>query len=321
MDDTEYKAFVKEKLKLAPSWVQGFILISIPFCLLAVSIWLNTYGGALWVLGQIIAIPAFLQLFVIVHEAGHNSLLPKTNANIFIGNIASIFAVVPFFSWKLIHRQHHLLTGWRDRDPTTKIQVSPEAQNLNKVQKIINNVCWKLWIPLFSFYYRVGTYWNAKSILWAISNKADRVKIFINITLLIVFYVSCFYYHFEFIKNNLLIGFVISLSIMDTVMLSQHSHIPMPVSEGKKVKNFSNRDQVQFTRSLIMPKYIAKYIFLNFNYHELHHLLPTLPCYYLDGIGLEFSNTENYFNWVRRAKKINATRLVFSTRDKTNLNI
>jgi fatty acid desaturase len=321
MDELEYKALIKDCAKLKPSWFQGMQLISIPFLLIAIALYLNTFSGLIWFLGQILIFAAFTQLFVVVHEAGHNSLLPNTKANIIIGNIASIFAVVPFFSWKLIHRQHHLLTGWRDRDPTTKIQVSDEVKNLSQLQIFINNLCWKLWIPLFSFYYRAGTYWNAKSVLWAIKSPADRVKIFTNIALLIGLYGFLFYFYGGFIVSNFLLGFYMSLAAMDVIMLSQHSHIPMPVSEGQKVKNFSNKDQVQYTRSLLMPKFMAKYLFLNFNYHELHHLLPTLPCYYLDKIDIKFSNTENFFNWMKRAKRIDAVTLVFKTRKETNLNI
>jgi len=321
MDELEYKALIREYAKLSPNWFQGIHLFLLPFILMGLGILLNSYGGIFWLLGQFLMYCAFTQLFVIVHEAGHNSLLPNTKANIIVGNIASIFAIVPFFSWKLIHRQHHLLTGWRDRDPTTKIQVSDEAKNLSKLQIAINSFCWKLWIPLFSFYYRAGTYWNIQSVLWAIKNKNDRIKIFINILLQTIFYTFLLYFFSSYIIENFLLGLYLSLATMDVIMLSQHSHIPMPVSEGKKVKNFSNKDQVQFTRSLIMPRIMAKYLFLNFNYHELHHLLPSLSCYYLDRVGLEFSNTESFFSWVRRAKKIDAATLVFKNRNETNLNI
>lgn len=321
MDDIEYKEFILRTKKYKPDWFQGVILFILPIILMTAGLFLNSLGGIYWPIGQFLIFCAFTQFFVLVHEAGHNSLTPSSLANTIIGHIASLFAVVPFYSWKLIHRQHHLLTGWRDRDPTTKIQVSEQAKKLTKIQKLINDICWKLWIPLFSFYYRAGTYWNSKSILWAIKNRKDRIKIFINISILLVFYSFLFYNFSKFIIANFFLGLYASMALMDVIMLSQHSHIPMPVSNGKKVKNFSNKDQVQFTRSLIMPKFMAKYLFLNFNYHELHHLLPTLPCYFLDKIDLTFSNTENFRSWLFRAKKIDAATLVFKTREETNLNI
>ena len=56
-----------------------------------------------------------------------------------------------------MHARHHKWTGWQDVDPTTAALVPRELQT---VERVLVNVCWKFWIPLFSVLYRINNFWN-----------------------------------------------------------------------------------------------------------------------------------------------------------------
>ena len=50
-----------------------------------------------------------------------------------------------------MHGRHHKWTGWQDVDPTTAALVPRE---LGTLERVLVNVCWRFWIPLFSVLYR-----------------------------------------------------------------------------------------------------------------------------------------------------------------------
>jgi hypothetical protein len=49
------------------------------------------------------------------------------------------------------------------------------------------------------------------------------------------------------------LAFLITLVMQEVILLSQHTHIPTNVSNGKPVKSFSPLEQEVYTRSLRFP--------------------------------------------------------------------
>lgn len=321
MDKEEYLLALKEVKSLKPTWKGGLIFIILTYTTTISGIFFASQTNQIYWLGQLLLILAFTQHFILMHEAGHNTLTPNSKFNNLIGHISSVMAIIPFISWRAIHRQHHHLTGWKNEDPTTKIQVDPKVTNLNLFQKFINRWCWRLWIPFFSTMYRAGTYWNFKAINLAIINTQVKVKIILNIILLILFYFTIFkYFGFHHILSIFGISLYISLSLMEIILLSQHNHIPMSVSKGK-FHPHTFYEQVAYTRSLSCPFWLESCVLFYFNRHEMHHCFPSLPSYYFKNYNFKFQNTWNIWSWTIKVKKMDAVDLIFKDSSQTGVKV
>ena len=55
-------------------------------------------------------------LWVLAHEAGHQSFSPSKKLNDTVGFIIHSSLLVPYFSWKISHGKHHKATGHIERD-------------------------------------------------------------------------------------------------------------------------------------------------------------------------------------------------------------
>jgi len=58
----------------------------------------------------------FFALFVLGHDCGHGSFSVYPLLNDVIGTISHGFLMVPYYQWKLSHRNHHMNTGNIDKD-------------------------------------------------------------------------------------------------------------------------------------------------------------------------------------------------------------
>lgn len=316
MNRQEYQNAREQIEKFTASESLGFRWLIITYLTTLIGFYLSFRSDGYYFIGQIILTVAFVQHFVIVHECGHNTLLPDTKLNVFFGQLSSLFAILPFYSWQAIHRKHHLLAGWKNEDPTTKIQVDPRVHKLNAFQKFLNRWCWRLWIPLFSIMYRLGTYWNIKAVFQAIEDPLLRKKIVLNILILIVFYGALFFFFGKSILLTFGLGLYLSLAFMDIILLSQHNHIPMPVSHGK-FKPHTNYEQVQYTRSLKCPHWLEAYVLFYFNRHELHHCFPSLPAYYFPQYDFKFPHSYDILPWAMKVKQMDALELLFKDSNQT----
>src|SRR5262245_27985077 len=105
-----------ELAALKPRNVLGFLYCAFCGGLTGLALFLSVgWGAALWAVGQVLLAFALLQWFVLLHEAGHNSLFRTRVLNRYAGRVAAYFALIPFGCWKLVHGMHHRWTGWQDR--------------------------------------------------------------------------------------------------------------------------------------------------------------------------------------------------------------
>ena len=121
---------------------------------------------------------------------------------------------------------------------------------------------------------------------------------------------------------------LITMSLQDLLILSQHTHIPMELANSQTdphthntahpVKPFPPLQQEVFTRSLIFPQWFARLILLNVDAHSLHHMLPRVPGYHLHRLQhRKTANSIRWWKWVLRAKSIPGEILLFQNRDQT----
>ena len=177
------------------------------------------------------------------------------------------------------------------------------------------NIAWALFLPLFTIAYRLGNYWSPAKLKKHLPPQKLKA-VYLNQFILLALYVLVFYFFGEFIFNKLLCGYLISLVISDIFILSQHSHIEMPLAQGREVKPLKYPDQVPYTRSIIFNNFLARFLFLNFNLHELHHAFPGVPAYHLNRITESTPNQEPFWEYLAKAKSMSGMKFIFSTAKK-----
>lgn len=292
----------------------AFFSLLIPITLFVSGVVLSIhYDGFLYGVGQFILSFFFLQTFILLHECAHLSFFKTRSINTVMGHLFGFLSVIPFYSWQQMHNLHHRWTGWRDKDPTTESTVQPST---SKAKNQIVNIAWKLWIPLFYLSYKLSNYWNLFKIKRFINPKKYQ-KAKLQILVYLVVYAILFYFFWEFIMHVFMYAFAISLLWKELVIMTQHGHIEIPISNSKEVKPISYLEQVKYTRSFYVHEIFAKYFLFNFNLHEAHHAHPAIPAYKLETIHLESPRKPTFFYWLGRAKKMKGVDYIFKTSKHT----
>ena len=262
--------------------------------------------GLSYVIGQIFGAVFFAQAFILLHEMGHRSFFRTDWLHDVFGHFFAIVSFIPYYNWRKIHGLHHKFTGWRDLDPTTE---KTFASRLNPRQEKLINTCWRYAIPLFTVGYRLGIYWKAEKL------KRHLPKRSYNKCLVAMFGYGLFYLVTIALWGSLYLSvlpaLLISFVVTDHLTLSQHSHIDMPTSGGKRVSPIRFKDQDIFSRSLELPSAISYFLFFNFNLHEAHHVRPDAPCYHLHRVEVASHNKYKLIPWLRKVKKMKGVDFIF----------
>ncbi len=300
-------------------WVGG-LFVSACSIVTGLSIYFSTFQHPLiWALAQIVLAFAMLQWFVLIHEAGHKTLFKNARLNKYSGHLASLLAGIPFECWKTVHGKHHHWTGWQDLDATTATLV---PRRLRLWEKLIINVSWKLWIPLFSVLYRLNNYWNLPRLYRYFPRQKKRRQLTRNLLILAAIYAAAIYL-FGFLQLLQIFGLALFLTLImqDILILSQHTHIPMEISHGETVDPFPPDEQEVFTRSLKFPTWFSTLVLLNMDAHELHHMYTSVPGYYLHRIDYETHNNVSFWRWVWKAKQVPGEVFLFQNSHQSGLDI
>jgi acyl-lipid omega-6 desaturase (Delta-12 desaturase) len=268
-----------------------------------------------WVAGQALLAVALLQWFVLLHEAGHLTLFRARTLNVTAGHLAGLLALIPFESWRRVHGLHHRWTGWQDLDPTTA-SLAPRVRG--RVQRAVVDTAWRLWLPLFSVLYRLGNYWNLVRLSRMFPSAGQRRAVHVNAIVLASIYLAVIGIVGPVEMLRLFaVALLLSLALQDPLILSQHTHIPQRLSDGRKVTPLSPSEQETYTRSLRCPRLFAYWVLLNFNAHELHHRYAGVPGYRLHGIEHTQANEVHWWTWLRAAKRLRGSVFLFENRDST----
>jgi fatty acid desaturase len=254
------------------------------------------------------------QAFILLHECGHMHFFKTQFQNSMFGNLFGVFAGIPFFTWKHMHHLHHKWTGWRDKDPTTEVTVDPGN---SKFIQLVANLSWILFFPIFYLTYHVSNYWNLKKI-----ERFVRPHIFRKSVGSVFMYALIYSILFLFLPLEMVLyvlpSFFLSCIWRELIILTQHTHIDIPLSEGENVSPISYLNQIPFTRSFYIGKFFERYFLFNFNLHEAHHAYPGLPAYYLHECHLNLSRNPTYWRWLLQAKSMWGVDFIFRTSKHTN---
>jgi fatty acid desaturase len=115
------------------------------------------------------------------------------------------------------------------------------------------------------------------------------------------------------------VAFVCYLSIGDPVLLSQHVHVPLLRTAGQPVRPFSRSEQDQFSRTIIVPGWVAQWILLQFTTHGAHHAYPSIAHYDLAQVPFKSVHAIRWSQWLRAAKRVPAVRLLYENSNDTGV--
>jgi omega-6 fatty acid desaturase (delta-12 desaturase) len=301
-----------ELLHLRPTDTAGRRVVALAIAGTAVGIALTLMDGwSPWLAGQILLALMLVQWFVILHECGHDTLFRTRRYHLLAGRLAAFFSLIPYHAWTRVHGRHHKWTGWQDLDPTTASLV---PRPLGRGERALVNTCWRLWIPLFSVLYRVNNYWHLPRLLRLFPRPQDRRAITWDLLALLAIYSGILVIVGPALCLRIFgVALLLSLGIEDLLLLSQHTHIPQHVSGGEAVRPFPALEQELFTRSLRLPPLASAFV-LHFDAHELHHMYPFVPGYYLHRIAYVPDNEIGWWQWICGAKQMRGDVLLFQNR-------
>jgi omega-6 fatty acid desaturase (delta-12 desaturase) len=312
MNRQDYNALKRQLTGLKPTNARGFVSFMFESAFTAFAIWLSLRPNAgAWVAGQILFAIAMWQWFVILHSCGHHTYFRAVWLNDAVGHVASVFTQIPYFPWRHIHAKHHTWAGWQDLDPTTQGSLNKEIVP-ERVKRLMD-FAWKYWLPLFSVYYVVQTFWNLPKVNEISVMPRRRKKNAFSMAFVIVVYLALIVAFRQSFLRVWPVATVLMLTLSDPILLSQHVHIPLNVAGADKVRPYKHFEQDVFSRSVECPSWMSRYFFLHFNMHSLHHVFPDVPHYHLAKIEFRPTHRVGLFAWLREAKRVPARRLLFES--------
>jgi omega-6 fatty acid desaturase (delta-12 desaturase) len=309
------KAPAASAAELKASDAMGALYVAIATGSLAAGLALSAAARIeLWLLGQALIAVSMLQWFILLHEAGHLTLFRTRALNLALGYAAGFVALVPFASWRRIHALHHRWTGWQDRDPTTQALV-PRRRSQLAIRMV--DLAWRTWLPLFSLLYRLGNYWHLPRLWRMFRAAAQRRALVVNAVVQLAAYAALGLSlgaaaSVQLFALALLLGF----ALQDPLILSQHTHLPQRLSEGRAVLPLSAEQQAPHTRSLLFAPWIARWLLMHFNAHELHHRFASVPGYRLGRLQAQQAGV-HWWRWLRAAKRLRGSVFLFGNRNET----
>jgi omega-6 fatty acid desaturase (delta-12 desaturase) len=268
--------------------------------------------------GQLLLAVAFLHAFVLLHEAGHDTLFEQRPLNRLVGHVAGFLTVIPFWNWQRVHARHHRYTGWQDLDATTASLV---PRRVPRWQQRGIDFAWATWLPLFALVYRIQNFWNIPRVFRYVGNPVNRRRILINTATVVAGYAALLLWVGSSEVLRLVgPGFLLSLVLQEALILSQHTHVPQRLSGGQAVRPFTPLEQEAFTRSLRLPGWLST-LLMHVDAHELHHMYPYVPGYRLREIDYRPVHEVHWWRWLKAARRLSGTDFLFRNWDDTGVRV
>ncbi len=304
---------------LKPTAFAGLMHTGLMVAALVLGVWLSVSAGLLgYLVGQVLLAFGFVHAFVLLHEAGHDTLFGARALNRLVGHMAGFVALIPFCNWQGIHRRHHDYTGWQDMDATTASLV---PYPLGRWERRCINFCWTTWLPVFALSYRLQNFWNLGRIGRYLSGSKTLGRIRVNSLTVLAGYGALLVWVGPVETVSLLgPGFMLSLVVQEALILSQHTHVPQRVSGVAQVRVFPPREQEAFTRSLRLPTWLS-FLLMHFDAHGLHHMYPQVPGYRLRQIPYQPRNEVHWWRWLKVARGLSGSDFLFRNWDDTGLRV
>ena len=217
-----------------------------------------------WLLKAILSLLLANQLHAITvlqHDCGHGSAYRSAAANLWVGRVLAWFIFMPFTTFTVIHRRHHVYLGDPKKDPDEWFYASGRMVAFSR--KV-------MFVPYFTL--RSLTDFGrdvrlcASCLRWSSSERTV--------------WVALGYWLSTHGHAGLLIwGAVIPMALLAFVVnpISRaYEHYPMTTLE----RGDRRREDIRFNTVTVTSR-ILGVLWANITYHVEHHLYPRVPCHRL----------------------------------------
>lgn len=287
----------KLNLKKEPQFLPLFLLQNLTIIALGSIISYVYYNSAYSAMSIPLWSALIFRNFSYMHDASHNAVSENKFINNFVGIIAGAICLLPFEPWRKSHLEHHIWAGNIDKDPVTAIITA--FPKMHKYLRGTLSFFWRSWFPMLACMQYIVFWWlAAKTYLKRPSSMANLVSL----AAPAVLWTSMFQLLPTYFSIYVLAPSIIVYMVAVEVVNLPH-HLQLPQNRGNT--KLQLWDQYKIARTCIYPRWFARLVVLNFNYHIEHHLFPDVPWYHLDKVHKEVSawlgheyNSDPYFKWI-----------------------
>jgi len=229
------------------------------------------------------------RLFIIGHDACHQSLTPHRTLNKWIGRIAFLPSLTPYSLWDIGHNVvHHGYTNLKGFDFVWAPLTKDEFQALGPVQRMLDRVYRSGWAP--GLYYMIEIWWN-KMFFPNKKNMPTRRPIFIKDNLLVSVFALLWLgvtYHLAQVTDQsiwvlglffVLIPFFFWCAMIGFVVYVHHTHVKVSWHDERTAWSKA-QPFVSTTVHLTFPFKIGA-LMHHIMEHTAHHVDMSIPLYKL----------------------------------------
>lgn len=267
---------------------------------------------ALYALSQIILCSLYFRAFTLLHDASHGVAHSNKFLNDAVGFVSSIFCVLPYWPWRMIHLEHHKWTGNLQKDPV--LLILRDYPNQSKAKKLFMNFAWTGWIPYLAFSQYV-VFWKMGHIYFKKSDgQKNKSYTFISYFIMASVYLSTLLVLQEKALLYFFPGFFMYLVAVEVINMPHH----MALNNSASPNPQTPLRQHPFCRSCHHSWFFSYFFLCNFNYHTEHHMFPYLPWYQLhkiidateDHLGQEYNKSEGY-SWIFKNRNKDLAQVMY----------
>lgn len=280
---------------LMGEFLPTIVLIAATWTMAAQCFTNHQIGSAIWLVpGTILSslLGLFLvRAFVIMHDAGHNSLSPSKALNRFIGHACSLMVLTPVLRWSKLHWFHHCSSGNLDQQDglgdiysMTVTQYKSLTNTQRLLYRFFRNPFIMLCVMPLTVFVLLQRFPQQK-FQWAGIQRSVQLGEALEMVALNLFYVVVIYFSITnwSIAGPWAISYAVALTITFTVgvllFYTQHQFENTYYARSDSWKFYDScvRGSMTLRLRYRWMDWLIGYI----NYHSVHHLRPSIPMYHL----------------------------------------
>lgn len=231
--------------------------------------------------------------YVVEHDCGHQSFYPVRFLNTIAGNLMGFGILIPYSMWKFIHDSHHSNVGNLDKrefNPeiwTMTVQEYKESPNYKKIAyRVMRSRFTRLIIvPTINF----GIIFRL--IHPKFSGQAIASVIIHDFIYVLIIYFLLSYFTFSHLFLVFFLPLILFYCIASFTFYAQHQ---FEETYWENEENWSSNDANFKGATCIKAPNWYRWLTGNVLFHNVHHILSSIPNYNLQNAEKKLSSTVNY---------------------------